>query len=63
MVTVDEIPKLKQGGKYECSFKGLSTDEKPTVKYNGLPIANGSTFIEMNTKSLKYYDEANATWV
>ena len=63
MVTVDETPKLKQGRTYEFSFKGLSSDTKPTGKHEGLLIANGSTFIEMDTKNLKYYDEGGGTWV
>lgn len=67
MITVDEIPTIKNGGKYEISFSGLSTDEKPTktYEYKGkvLGIANGSSFFEMNTKSLKFYDESSDTWV
>lgn len=63
MVTIDATPKSKQGGTYEFSFKGLSTDTKPTQNYRGLPIANGSTFIEMDTMKLSYYDEEGAQWL
>lgn len=63
MVTIDETPKLKHGGTYGFAFKGLSSDTKPTGEHAGLPIANGSTFIEMDTKHLKYYDEEGGTWV
>lgn len=63
MVSIDETPRLKHGGTYEFAFKGLSSDTKPTGKYEGLPIANGSTFIEIDTKNLKYYDEGGGTWV
>ena len=63
MVTIDETPRLKQGETYEFAFKGLSTDTKPIGTYNGLSIANGSTFIEMDTKIFKYYDEGGGTWV
>ena len=63
MVTLDNTPELKHGGTYEMSFKGLSTDTKPTEKYNNLRIANGSTFMEIDTKSLKFYDEEGAQWV
>lgn len=36
---------------------GLSTDAKPTTG-----IANGSTFIEMDTSKLYFFDEASGTW-
>lgn len=45
------------------SFKGLSTDTKPTVKYNDLPILNGSTFFEMDTQSCYFYDGGTDTWL
>lgn len=44
------------------SFYGLSTDEKPTGKYIGVEIANGSTFLEVDTHSIKFYDEEGAQW-
>ena len=50
-------------GKVEFKFKGLSSDTKPAVTYEGKKIYNGSTFMEMNTKKLYYYDEDNSTWV
>ena len=43
---------LKYGAKYNttvCSFCGLSTDTKPTGVYEGVYIASGSDFIEMDT--------------
>lgn len=49
--------------KSEFSFKGLSTDTKPTVTWEDTQIANGSSFMEMDTKSLKFYDEATDSWV
>lgn len=45
------------------SFKGLSTDAKPTETYLGVEIENGSSFLEMDTKSLAFYDEGTQTWV
>lgn len=42
-------------------FKGLSTDEKPTT-YGKLEIGNGSSFIEMDTSKIFFYDEENHTW-
>ena len=47
----------------ERSLKGLSTDTKPTGTYDGKKIANGSTFMEIDTKTLYYYDAASETWV
>ena len=44
------------------SFSGLSTDTKPTGTIDGIQIGNGSTFLEMDTKDLKFYDDANDLW-
>lgn len=63
MITLDETPKLKQGGKYLIPFSGLSTDTKPAEFYDNLPIANGSTFMELNTKKVYFYDEEHKQWV
>lgn len=42
-------------------LRGLSTDEKPT-ELNDKKIANGSTFIEMDTGKLYMYDLDNQQW-
>lgn len=47
----------------ELSFKGLSTDTKPTVNYNSLKITNGSTFFQMDTQEVYFYDEATDSWL
>lgn len=39
------------------TFYGLSTDIKPTEN-----IVNGSAFIEMDTGTLYFYDQAGETW-
>lgn len=44
------------------SFKGLSTDTKPTDSWNGTKIQNGSSFMEIDTQELYFYDAENATW-
>lgn len=59
MVTLDDAPRLMSGGKYEFSFKGLSGDEKPVNAHEGMPIANGSTFLEMDTMGVSFYDESS----
>lgn len=45
------------------SFKGLSTDSKPIGEYMGKNIANGSSFFELNTQDIKFYDAASQSWV
>lgn len=47
----------------ELSFKGLSTDTKPTVKYGDMPILNGSTFFEMDTQQVFFYDGDSDDWL
>ena len=42
---------------------GLSTDTKPTGTYHGDPIVNASTFFEMDTGNLYWYDEDSSSWV
>lgn len=48
-------------GKFE--FDGLSSDTKPTGSYEGIELMNGSSFFEMDTQDVKFYDEASQTWV
>lgn len=42
-------------------LRGLSTDTKPT-EINGKTINNGSTFIEIDTGKLYFYDLSNEEW-
>ena len=58
MITLD-----KSDVNEPLSFKGLSTDTKPTLKYNGLAIVNGSTFFEMDTQDCYFYDGGTNTWL
>lgn len=48
---------------YKFSFKGLSTDTKPTGEYLGKPIANTSTFFEMDTQDVYFYDGGTNAWL
>lgn len=41
---------------------GLSTDEKPIGNYNGSALANGSTFVEIDTLDIYVYDAENKVW-
>ena len=58
MVTLD-----KSDVNEPLSFKGLSTDTKPTVTFNSLPIFNGSTFFEMDTQEVYFYDGDADDWL
>lgn len=45
------------------AFKGLSTDTKPTLEFEGLEIKNGSSFFEMDTQDVYFYDGGTNTWL
>lgn len=55
--------KAQTDSDYEYAFKGLSTDTKPTIEVNGKAIANGSTFFEMDTQDVYFYDGATNSWL
>lgn len=42
---------------------GRSTDEKPVGEYGGYPIINASTFFEMDTGDLYWFDEDTGEWI
>lgn len=44
------------------TMAGLSSDEKPTGIYSGTVIANGSSFIEINTGKTFMYDAEGEAW-
>lgn len=43
-------------------FLGLSTDVKPTTA-NDKTIPNGSTFFEMDTQEVYFFDGGTETWL
>lgn len=45
------------------SFKGLSTDTKPTDTWDETEIKNGSSFFEMDTQEVYFYDGDSKTWL
>lgn len=56
----------RTGGNNEISsfaFKGLQADSKPTGTWEGTIIENGSSFLEIDTQNVKFYDQENQTWV
>ncbi len=47
----------------KLKFDGLSTDTKPTGTFNGMKIVNGSSFFEMDTQEIYFYNEAANAWL
>lgn len=45
------------------AFKGLSSDSKPTGTWEGSIIKNGSSFFEIDTQNIKFYDQSSDAWV
>lgn len=58
MITVTKDP---HNGPME--LMGLSTDTKPTTDVGGRPIRNGSTFIEMDTRHVYFFDASTSSWL
>lgn len=54
---------MTNGDEIKFAFSGLSTDTKPTGEYAGVKIANGSSFLEIDTKEVAFYDAASGEWV
>ena len=54
--------KSKTETDYQYDFEGLSTDTKPTIA-DYPNMRNGSSFLEMDTKKIYFYDADNAQWV
>ena len=63
MITYDRDDNDNRITEKVFSFKGLSTDSKPTETHDDKKILNGSTFLEMDTQDLKFYDESGKRWV
>lgn len=42
---------------------GTSSDIKPVESYNDCRIMNGSTFLEMDTGMVYFYDEEAQQWI
>lgn len=65
MISFDTFANLPDGTYLE--LKGKSTDAKPIkiFEYYGteLEIANGSTFLEMDTGNIYFYDKEDFAWL
>lgn len=46
----------------QFDLRGLSSDTKPTGTFQGNKIGNGSSFLEIDTQNVVFYDEASETW-
>lgn len=47
----------------ELSFKGLSTDTKPTGYFDDIEITNGSSYFAMDTQEVFFYDYEKQAWL
>lgn len=63
MITMDGQPSVETGDRFKFSLDGLSTDTKPIKEYNGHKIANGSSFFELDTQAIAFYDESTESWL
>lgn len=63
MITLSEKGKAWSNGRQRFEFEGLSTDTKPVREYEGELIANGSTFFNLDTQAVNFYDEEHDKWV
>lgn len=45
------------------TFKGMAADSKPTGTWEGTTIKNGSSFFEIDTQDVKFYDADTDSWV
>lgn len=58
MVEVSQFYGPVENGPVCWDLRGLSTDTKPTDDY----IPNGSSFLEMDTGDVYFWDKAGSQW-
>jgi hypothetical protein len=58
MITLDG-----SGSSRPLTFRGLSTDTKPTTVHGDLDIRNGDQFLEMDTGNVYFYNKETETWI
>lgn len=63
MVTLLKMPRRWEDGSYNFGFGGKSTDTKPTKTWDDYTIGNGSSFFEIDTLSLYFYDLDTESWI
>lgn len=60
MVTATRLEGSSELAKF--SFAGKSTDTKPTGTWEGTTIKNGSSFMEVDTQNVLFYDQESENW-
>lgn len=60
MVTLD---KMDYGNTTRLFLSGLSTDQKPTEKVEGVYLTQNSVFKEIDTSAIYLFDKENKRWV
>lgn len=63
MVSLLKMPRRWEDGTYNFGFGGLSTDTKPTKTWDDYVIANGSSFFEIDSLALSFYDKDTESWI
>ena len=63
MITIANQTTSVTDSKTIFEFRGLSTDEKPTQTYVEQAVANGSTFMEMDTGKIFMFNAPELTWI
>lgn len=56
MITVESAEKM-------IKFRGLHKDTKPIKKFKEFKVTNGSSFFEMDTQDVYFYNEETHSWV
>lgn len=59
--TIENTRIMPTEDRISVELRGLSTDEKPTEVANK-KVDNGSTFIEIDTGKIYFYDLENEQW-
>lgn len=63
MITIYDQKYTNDISTVQVEMRGLSTDTKPTETTDGSPIGNGSTFIEIDTGKIFFYDLEHKQWL
>lgn len=62
MITLLQEPRRWGDGTYNIEFAGLSADSKPVSEYERMKIANCSSFFEIDTAEIYFYDKETEEW-
>lgn len=62
MISYETVRDSGMDNKQKIHFYGLSTDEKPVEEYDGIIIANSSTWRSIDNGEYFAYDETGKAW-